>query len=110
MAEDIIPVVSEINKQKEFSKTQKEWHKQAREAGKVYCQTCARRDFDRNEMRSNWEEYSGGFKETNRVKLTLRNSKTGEVSETGVMIDYECPKGHGISVEWNTGELKKIEK
>lgn len=70
------------------------WEDEARKAGKAFCHTCARIDFNNGKLAEDWTTYANltlvGISE---IRDQKDNSKV-----VGTCEDYKCPKDHGTSI------------
>lgn len=108
MTENFINASDEIARQKDYSRKMGDWVKEARDAGKVYCQRCAKLAHDSGTL-TNWEDYIAKD-EIRRVDVKEKNKITGESIITGYLVDYKCPRGHGVSATWDKGEIPEKKK
>jgi len=85
-------------KQKVLRKKLEEWDKKSKKEGIPICLSCARWDYDNGRLKD-YKYYTKGFEEINRNVSEIKES--GGVLETPIkyiLIDYKCPKGHGVSM------------
>lgn len=84
----------EVKKQKAYRALIKDWIKESREAGRTFCQSCARQDFNNDRLASSWTEYT----DLEKVGESIIYDKKSQL-KIGTMNDYKCARGHGISSE-----------
>lgn len=83
-----------FTKEKHFRELVHDWDEESKKAGKTFCHTCARFDFVRGKLATNWTAYSEmEFISSSEIREPKENKVLGK------MEDWKCPKGHGISVE-----------
>ena len=80
---------------RERMKTIADMAEQAQKANLPFCQTCATLDYQNGRLNKDWKEYTKTRKTLKKYRIV--NKKTNEIM--GVGIDYECARGHGITVQ-----------
>ena len=80
--------------EKQYRTKIKIWDEDARKAGKAFCHTCARIDFNNGKLASDWTAYiTLNLVGTSEIRDQKDNSKV-----IGTTEDFKCPKDHGISI------------
>jgi hypothetical protein len=78
---------------------------EARNDFKTVCDRCIRMDYGKGEMKEP-DQY---VKELKKAKEHVTNDpKTGK--KLGIMVDYVCPRGHGVSFEITGEEYKRYKE
>ena len=80
--------------EKAYREKIKIWEDETRKAGKAFCHTCARVDFNNGKLAANWTDYANlDLVGTSEIRDQKDNSKV-----IGTCEDFKCPKGHGTSI------------
>ena len=88
--------MSNIQVERDYRKIIEEWENQARSQDKIFCHTCARNDWMKGIMNDDWTIYAESL---NLIHTSDIRDVKDQTRILGVMEDYKCPKGHGISKE-----------
>lgn len=79
-----------------------EFTTKARKMNKPFCTACFKHDYDS----SNLKDFSEYIKAEKIIEHEIKHRRTQEIM--GKMIDYECPKGHNLSLEMTNRDLEKL--
>ena len=81
-----------------------DWVKESRVEQKPICITCANLDSRKNRLKTK-EEYMKGMKQVRKnVSMIKENGSKNGTPVKYIMFDYQCPFGHGISMQYRADE------
>jgi len=82
---------------KAFEKTLASWTKKAKKENKIICQTCVSQDKGMGRLKG-YEEYAN--REYKFLKFGEKEypGTGGQYMVVSKWLDYECPRGHGITI------------
>lgn len=99
----IIDVKSLRGSMKAFNELMSTWKLEARKEFKTTCERCIKSDYERGEIKDEWEDY---WKDLTKGREHIaKDPKKG--IQIGIMMDFNCSRGHGVCLEVTYGEYKR---
>jgi len=87
-----------------------EWQQRARQELTPVCTACANIDYMKGRMKD-YNDYIKDIKEVRRSETFIKEHKgKSETAVKYILIDYKCPRNHGISMQYSQIEHEELSK
>lgn len=95
-------VVDVAKEARRFRAKELEFVNRARKMNKPFCTACFKHDYDSSDLK----DFEAYIKADKVSEHEIKHRRTQEIM--GKMIDYECPRGHNLSLEMTNNDLEKL--